>query len=171
MDPFFAASAGYLVAGWHRDKDTDARRQAFTTFVQSYGAVSGGVSGGGAGSGGAPGKTVAAPSWSDTRRRGALRKYAKRQGIERQRKHRDPKKWGPVTWKFLRSAALKFSLATKASFWQMLKNLGPLLPCPKCRANFPELLSLERWAAVNSPETCLSYVSWMESSVAARRKK
>jgi hypothetical protein len=158
MDPFFAASAGYLVAGWHREKDTDERRAAFSNFLHSYRAV-----------GGAD-PLLPLPSHSQTRSRGALRRYAKQVGIERQRKHRDPRKWGPVTWQFLRSAALKFTLETKASFWQMLKSLGPLLPCPKCRKNFPDLLSLERWVAVVSPETCLSYIAWMETTVAARKK-
>jgi hypothetical protein len=156
MDPFFSPAVGVLVAGWDRTKDSDARRLALKVFVASYAAVTGSGSG------------LETPSWSQTRSRSALRGWASLYRVERKSKQRDPKKWGPVLWQFLRSTALKFTFAGKASFWQFLKNLGPLLPCPKCRANYGDLLSLERWARVSSAQECLSYVDWMRATVSSR---
>jgi hypothetical protein len=113
-------------------------------------------------------------SWTElvfkqTKRRGRLRDWAKRVGIPLLKAERSPKKWGPVVWDLLLSAAVLFSVDKKGIFWTLLKNLGPLLPCPTCREHYPDLLNEKKWTGtVTTTQDCVAFVKWMREQVRKR---
>jgi hypothetical protein len=152
----FSQASALLVAGFSSQKANKQTRLSTQRFFEAYSNL-------------APGSGLSKPDWKDTKHKKRLRKWAKKNNLSRVSTQRDPKKWGPPTWQFLLDSSQKFTLGTKALFWSMLKNLGPLLPCPECRKNYTGLIDEPRWSKVKSAKDCREYIQWMREKVASRK--
>ena len=111
------------------------------------------------------------PDWKETKRRSRLRIWAKEVGIKIVKAERAPTKWGPPVWSFLKELAGSLTTENKDVLWTILANLGSLLPCPKCRKHYPDLLDSARWALVTNSNDAVKYVKWMHSKVDKRERK